>query len=155
MKSTVTWHVLAMLLGCAWLAGCAVQTYPGPRLSRDREAILTINAIEADIGFEVLEVDGKTYNLIDDDLALLPGSHELLLKLTPVSESNEDFNTSPLEASEDEYDNSTQGRKMRIVFEAEAGHRYFLQGSMNRAIAVVQVIDRSTDRPVPTRDLDF
>ena len=126
-----------------------MQTYDGPRLPDDRIAVLTPNSLSAQIGFEVVSVDGRPFRTQDSDLALMPGEAVIALILTPNPVHTID--TSPLETARDEYYNRVGATNVNIAFDAEAGHRYFLQGSMITAQPTVQVIDRATGRAVPTR----
>lgn len=149
IETRVLFAVSVMFAGLS-LPGCGpMQTYDGPRLPNDQIAILTPNSLSAQIGFEVLSVDGRPFKTQDSDLALMPGECVIALELTPNPVHTLD--TSPLEAARDEYFDRVGAQRVTIAFDAEAGHRYFLQGSMLTAQPTVQVIDRSTDRPVPTR----
>lgn len=148
-ETRVFFAVSVVFVGLS-MAGCGpIQTFDGPRLPNDQVAILTPNSLSAQIGFEVLSVDGRPFKTQDSDLALMPGECVIALELTPNPVHTID--KSPLEAARDEYFDRVGARRVTIVFGAEAGHRYFLQGSMLTAQPTVQVIDRATGRPVPTR----
>jgi hypothetical protein len=146
-------RLMAFLLICACLAFRVwaedrvpiFQTYPGTPLPRERVANLMLAPGKTDIGFMVLDVDGKKLTGAPqiDSLELLPGGHVITVSSYTQKRS--------FEVTTTYYSN----RSVVISFTAEAGHFYYLavvdpREKREETLFRLKVVDLTTQHNVKT-----
>jgi len=151
-----------LVVGCPYPPNVKVQMYPGPKVDRDKKAIirggryvvpyyLGIIIVASETRVTIYQVDGNFMEA--DEVEVLPGPHEIGISGTVESEAAGCYGGST---------KSGMGHSVIFKFEAQAGHKYKAKCHstiknpllMSVKSIIIELIDERTKEVIGSEQFD-
>jgi hypothetical protein len=166
-----------LVVGCSYPPNVKVQMYPGPKVDRDKKAIIrgggymvpiywgiiivvydtrvTINQVDGQLAEMKKEISDSVENVLHeaDEVEVLPGPHEIGISVKAVSETASCGPGTKI---------SRIAHRLIFNFEAQAGHKYKVKCHstfkdpllMNVKSIIVELIDERTKEVIASQQFD-
>jgi hypothetical protein len=164
IRIVATLLLTILVVGCPYPPNVKVQTYPGPKVDRDKKAIIRGGGYMVPIYWGIIiviyetrgiitQVDGNLLQEAADEVEVLPGPHEIEMFVKAGSEA---ASCGP------GTNRSGIAHSLIFRFEAQAGHKYKVKCHstfkdplmMNVKSIIVELIDERTKEVIASEQFD-